>query len=278
VVASYDDILRALRREAENRPDLADTIRLYCALLEVQARAETVASRSRRSTPEKPDRRDDGRALLSPEDLDVDGRDLAELCAEVGLTVAKHRRELIKPLAKVHAWLYERRDRIGALAAEFLAEGRIQEAEEAGLHAGLVGLVFREGLRPFLRVEAQALAARVDDSRWYRRYCPVCGGEPDFAALQPGTGHRRLLCSRCDSEWTFRRAACAFCDNDDPRQLAYYPSDDGVYRLAVCERCHRYLKTIDLREVAGERVLPAERVLTVSMDLAAQKAGWREGP
>ena len=57
-----------------------------------------------------------------------------------------------------------------------------------------------------------------------------------------------------------------------PAQLAHYPTDDNVYRLAVCEQCRRYLKTIDLREVAGERYLAAERILTVGLDAAAEEA------
>ena len=276
-IVSYDDILLALKQEAEKRPDLADAIRLYCALLEAEARAEGTPPAAALSAREAGDRLGEGRSLLSPEALQVDAARLAELCAEIGFTIAQHRRELVRPLAKIHAWLYERRQRIGALAVEYLREGRIREGEEAGLHAGLLSLIFREALRPFLRAQAQALGPQVEDSHWYRGFCPICGGEPDFAALQAGNGQRRLLCSRCDSEWTFRRAACAFCENEDPRQLAYYPSEDQVYRLSVCERCRRYLKTIDLREVAGERVLPAERILTLAMDLAAQNAGYRGG-
>jgi FdhE protein len=98
-----------------------------------------------------------------------------------------------------------------------------------------------------------------------------------MAALEKDNGRRRLLCSRCDSEWTFRRLGCPFCPNEDPAQLGYYPGDDNIYRLNVCERCRRYLKTIDLREAAGERCLPAERILTVGMDLAAKEAGYRAG-
>ncbi len=69
--------------------------------------------------------------------------------------------------------------------------------------------------------------------------------------------------------------AVPFCGNDDPKDLAFFASDDNVYRLAVCERCHRYIKTIDLRETSTERPLAAERVLTVGMDLTAQSTGYQ---
>ncbi len=158
---------------------------------------------------------------------------------------------------------------------EYLREGRVSKGEEAGLEGPLLSFIFTHSLRPLLRAQAAALSGHVNDSQWYRGRCPICGGEPDIAALERGSGQRRLLCSRCDSEWAYLRIACPFCGNEDPSQLAYYPSDDKVYRLSVCERCHRYLKTVDLRETAGEKLLPAERILTVGMDVAAEKAGYR---
>ena len=99
-----------------------------------------------------------------------------------------------------------------------------------------------------------------------------------MAALERQAGRRRLICSQCDSEWAFRRLGCPFCGSEDPGQLSYYPTEDNIYRLTVCEQCRRYLKTIDLREAAGERYLTAERILTVSMDVAAEEAGYRGGP
>ncbi len=80
---------------------------------------------------------------------------------------------------------------------------------------------------------------------------------------------RRLLCSRCDFEWLFHRSVCPFCGEDGIGKLGYYSSDDGVYRLYNCERCGRYLKTIDLRDLVHPVSLPAERVLTIGMDVAA---------
>ena len=156
---------------------------------------------------------------------------------------------------------------------EYLREGRIGEGDEVDFLA----FIFDTALHPFLRALALTLAPLVRDGAWYRGICPVCGGEPDFATLGRRNGRRRLLCSRCDTEWTFRRVGCPFCGNDDPRRLGYYPSDDGAYRLSVCGACRRYIKTIDLRVVAGERLPAVERVLTVGMDLAAQQAGYRRG-
>jgi FdhE protein len=273
--ATYNEVLLALRQAVEKRPDLDGVVELYGTLLEAEARTEvelcpTAALDKRRASR----RLDEGRPLLSPEQVLIDEGKLYSLLAEIRLTIARHRRELVLPLARVDAWLHKQREGIGDLAVEYLREGHLQEAEKAGLPHELVSFVFREALRPFLRAQARTLRPLVNGAQWYRPNCPVCGGQPDFAALQPDSGERLLLCARCDTEWTFRRVACPFCGNDEPPQLAYYPSEDQVYRLTVCERCRRYLKIIDLRQVTGRRVLPAERALTVAMDVAAQRAGY----
>jgi FdhE protein len=276
-VVGYDEILQELHRQADQRPELGDTIELHCELLKAQASAQVSPGSPALTSEEANSRLQQGVPLLLPESLKVDSRTLAALSEQVGVIVAERRPELAEALARIRAWLEERRDQIGGLAVEYLREGQVREGEEAGLDGQLLTFVLNNALRPFLRAQAQALAPWVDEKVWYRSHCPACGGEPDLAALERGSGQRRLVCSRCDSEWTFQRIGCPFCGNNDPGQLAYYLSDDQIYRLNVCKQCRRYLKTIDLRQVAGQRVLPAERILTVGMDLAARNAGYGEG-
>lgn len=267
----YEQVGQRLRQEAAKRPELAGTIELYCALLEVQAQARPGPGVTL-DAEEAAARLEQGLPLLSPEALAVDGAALAELCDRIVDIVAERRPEQAEALAAVREWLNRERERLGALAVEYLREGHIGEGEEADLLA----FIFDTALRPFLRALALPLAPFVVDGVWYRGVCPVCGSDPDFAALDR-RGRRRLLCSRCDTQWTFRRIGCPFCANDDPRRLGYYSSEKGAYRLSVCEACRRYIKTIDLREVADEPLLAAERVLTLGMDLAAQEAGYRCG-
>src|SRR5262249_51724904 len=51
-------------------------------------------------------------------------------------------------------------------------------------------------LRPFLARCAEALTQRADIGAWSHGHCPVCGWEPDFAAITPNAD-RRLLFGRC---------------------------------------------------------------------------------
>jgi FdhE protein len=266
----YEQVAQRLRQEAAKRPELASTIDLYCALLEAQDRV-TVEPGGALDAAGAAARLDQGLPLLPPEAVAADGPALAELCDQIVSILADRQPEQTDALAVVRAWLVREREHLGDLAVDYLREGHIGEGDESDLRA----FILDTALRPFLRAHASALAELVDDGAWYRGSCPVCGGEPDFAALDRQGGRRRLLCSRCDSTWTFLRVGCPFCGNQDPRQLGHYPSDDGAYRLNVCESCRRYIKTIDLRGAAGERMLEVERVLTVGMDLAAHEAGYR---
>ena len=259
---------------AEQHPELAETASLYCRLLDIEAQADIPAPTRVPGSDEARALLQQGKPLLNLDEIEIDSGRLTELAMQIAFAVAEQRRERVRELADIHAWLHRRRGRMRSLAIAYLRGNGIPDSN-SGIDGGLLVFVIHTALRPFLRAYADAVGRFVDAGVWYRGYCPICGGEPDMAALEKGSGRRRLLCSRCDAEWSYRRLGCPFCGNDDPKDLAFFPSDDKVYRLAVCERCHRYIKTIDLRETATERPLAAERVLTAGMDVAAQNTGYQ---
>lgn len=141
----------------------------------------------------------------------------------------------------------------------------------------LLESIIQATLSPFLVSYSKALLNKVDSERWRRRYCPVCGGDPDFASLDKEYGARWLLCSRCNAEWLFQRMECPYCGSGDQNTLAYFTDDEGLYRLYVCEQCKRYLKTIDLRHAESEVSLPLERLLTLDLDAQAKERGYSPG-
>jgi len=128
-------------------------------------------------------------------------------------------------------------------------------------------------LMPYMHIVSELMMPHIDQSVWQRNYCPICGGKPSFAALDKETGARSLLCSRCSSVWRYNRIGCPFCENID--EQIYYLSEDGRYRLYVCDECKRYIKTIDLRMAGDEVCLPVENIITIAMDIAAQEKGYR---
>lgn len=271
IMVSYPAIIQALREAGESNPDLRDSVGLYVDLLELQSGVDAGPSRSQLSVTEVAGHMHTGQPLVAAGAWTVDSRSLAPLCVQVAHKTAQHRRGLTRPLASISAWFVAHRDSLGRAVFDYLNRGYCQDALDAGLDAGLHRFVLAHGLRPFLRVEADRLTPLIDMRTWFRGICPICGGEPDMAALDREDGGRRLLCSQCDSEWPFFRTVCPFCGDDS--HIGYYAAKPG-YRLYSCDACKRYIKTIDLRDVAGQRPLPVERILTVDMDVAAQAAGW----
>ncbi len=129
------------------------------------------------------------------------------------------------------------------------------------------------GLAPYLQKASETLLPHLDLSLWTHGYCPICGGRPNLALLDEERGARRLMCSRCNSLWSYSRVVCPFCRSRDKQ--TYYASEDGVYRLYACSICKRYIKTLDLREVHRQVYPAVERLVTVGMDLAAQQEGYQ---
>jgi FdhE protein len=132
-------------------------------------------------------------------------------------------------------------------------------------------------LKPFLVSQAKALISLVDQESWRREYCPICGGRPDLAFLDKEKGSRWLMCSRCDTRWLYQRLQCPYCRTQNPDALSFFTDDTGLYRLYVCEQCHKYIKAVDLRCSEPEVSLPLERIFTLDIDRQAEEKGYRPG-
>jgi formate dehydrogenase maturation protein FdhE len=141
----------------------------------------------------------------------------------------------------------------------------------------IIQAIIQAAFHPFLVAQAKVLLGLVNQERWRRNYCPICGGKPDFAFLDREGGARWLLCFRCDSEWLFQRLQCPYCRSQNQNDLACYIDPEGIYRLYICEQCHTYIKAIDLRLTKESLSLPLERILTLNMDQQAQENGYRAG-
>ncbi len=273
-LGSLEQALTAIEQyRAANSPVSGD-LDLHLALLRLVADREARMRPPELTAPPLADQ-----PLLRSFALEVDWNEAVALAGTVLEVLRQHRPDLIEYLGPVSA-LISQAESFAAVATPFLdghtlplPEARATMALESG---ALLQFVVLYALRPTLRAYAAALAS-VDFEKWQRGTCPVCGGLPDFAALvQKPEGGRVLLCSRCDTEWTFPRVACPFCGNVDSAQQGYYPvGEDQVYRLYTCEHCHSYLKTVDARAAAHPLPLTAERVLTIELDGEAARSGYR---
>jgi hypothetical protein len=105
---------------------------------------------------------------------------------------------------------------------------------------------------------------------WKWPQCPCCGASPDLAVAIDAA--RTLVCWRCDTMWTSRKAGCLGCGESDPMTIARVASPYLGYELAICNACGRYLKE---RRGSLTHALLVERALIAGLDEAAQLRGLR---
>ena len=103
--------------------------------------------------------------------------------------------------------------------------------------------------------------------------CPVCGAEADVAYLDE-EGFRFAVCRLCDARWPVPRVRCLYCGEEDPKQLEYYPYEEG-YRLYRCKSCGRTLPAVDLRDT-GRLDLPRLRAAAVEMQFLYEAGAVEE--
>jgi FdhE protein len=147
----------------------------------------------------------------------------------------------------------------------------------------VLAFLAKNSIKPIFEAYANELKNYVDQERWWKGYCPICGSEPYISELKNeggAEGARFLVCSSCSYEWRFKRLQCPFCDHEASQGAKYfYTEKEGkAYRVDVCEKCKRYIKTIDTNEL-GEDVIPLlEDIGTLHLDILAQKEGYtKEG-
>jgi formate dehydrogenase maturation protein FdhE len=106
--------------------------------------------------------------------------------------------------------------------------------------------------------------------------CPTCGSRAGLAVLRAGDGARRLVCLLCGDAWLAPRLMCTCCGTRDQSKLGVLcvAADDPRW-VETCSACHRYLKTVDQRQLPdGYTVVPrAEDARTLHLDLIAEREG-----
>ncbi len=262
--------------KVEASPELVE---FYRRLLRIQSIAERRVGIPRPDLNGEAisDRLDQGLPLIGLDELDLDWSLLQATFVEVTSAFAKHPK-LFGPVPKSlveiggnHQYLKE------AVRAWYKMTRLPAVVVPDGVNECLLEDIIQVTLNPFMVGYSKVLLSSVNQERWRRGYCPICGGNPDFALLDKEYGARWLVCSRCDTQWLFQRLECPYCGNQNQNTLAYFTDDEGVYRLYVCEQCRTYIKAIDLRRSKSEVLLPLERVMTLGLDRQGEEKGYKPG-
>jgi len=139
-----------------------------------------------------------------------------------------------------------------------------------------IGLNLSQAL---LELYADKLKSKVDQENWLKGNCPVCGSLPSIEKLRREDGKRIMHCGLCGTEWQFKRIMCPYCGNEDQNSLRFFlaekdsSSNKSPFRVDVCDRCRKYIKTLDERQlpIIEKPDLHIENLNTLYLDLLAQK-------
>ncbi|MBN1366204.1 MAG: formate dehydrogenase accessory protein FdhE [Syntrophaceae bacterium] len=140
----------------------------------------------------------------------------------------------------------------------------------------LIDFLLEESLRPELEIIARKYGEIVEKSGWSEGYCPICGKEPKIGEIREDeNGKRYLFCHQCGFKWNFNRIKCPFCGNDEQHSLAYFEVEgDERYRIDVCNKCWRYIKTVELPKSCEEPNMDVEDIATLHLDMIAYDEGY----
>ena len=231
-----------------------------------------------------------GKPVLSRRDFQIDVSSASDLFRELCGILKSENKESSDEIAKIEGSLERRELILEEMFQSVLANGRrISElSEKLSLDRDIMLSLATASLKPSLEVTASYVTNVLEDVSWPGHCCPLCGAsqaiselrEPKQDGIKDTTttqGAERILhCSFCGSEWRTTRLGCTFCGNTDTKSLRYiYIDGDDGRRIDVCEKCRKYMKTVDSRAISHEIVPAVEDVATLHLDIIAEGEGYK---
>lgn len=267
--------MRELRELKTEQPDLASAADMQIELLNAQRRIQArVPVPSGAFDLRKPDT-DLRRPVLQFKDIPIDWSDFRLMIRQTA--------DILRRFETLEAADYEqvqalaRDGQIEAVVASWYDTQMAEAKRQGGTRTHereLLDQVLLLAMRPFLARCAEALMPRIELSGWRHPSCPLCGGEPEFAYINPAAD-RLLICSRCTGQWRYDAITCPYCENSDRSRITSFTSRDGRYRIYACDECHRYLKAFDGRDGRRPALLAVDSIATLPLDAAAIQRGYQ---
>jgi FdhE protein len=219
--------------------------------------------------------------LINRADFAVDVKASEALLRKICQLAAKTNKVLAKASSKVVDALNKGTLEASGLFSKILSEDDTYfdgVAQELEIDRNVFVFFAYSSITPSVCLCAEQLATYLDkDTPWKRGYCPICGSLPALSILR-GEGERSLICSFCSHEWQAPRIYCPFCDNMDQKRLHYFFSEEEKkYRVYVCDKCHKYIKTVDTRKTDRPVDPLVEQISTLHLDILAQEQGLESG-
>lgn len=280
---TIEQISKAARRLTQRRPAYADLLAFYENVFTAQeaAKSDLDPEPIQLSPEELESRRREGQPLIDVSDFRFDSEAGERLLNELCGLITRHGTKMKASAAAVSEALTQ-----GVFQARDLFENLLKGADHyfqatanaIGADQNALAFLAYHSIQPSIELCATQLAHYLDtEAIWRHGHCPVCGSAPGLAVLGK-EGRRVLSCSFCRHQWRAPRIFCAFCENTQTDELRYFfAEEEKDLRVDVCDRCRKYLKSVDDREASRPVFPPLEQVASLHLDMIAAEKGFTGG-
>ena len=218
----------------------------------------------------------EGFSLIEKKDFPIDveaSYSLFQSLCEIGKDANPHMAEQVK---KIEENLHNKRLDPRGFFREAADQKKVEQiADELGLDKKILLFLIDHSVKPSIEAGVEKILNEINTESWMKGYCPICGSLPLLSLLKEEVGKRFLLCSYCGYPWRIDRLICPFCHNTEQELLHYLsPEGEEAYRVDLCDKCHQYIKTIDLRKTEAPDLF-LEDLATLHLDITASQKGYK---
>ncbi len=285
---SLEKINKAIKKYSKNNENCAQLLASYQELLELQFQyLEHIDVPFNLEEEDIKEYLRQGHYLLADESLNLDLSKVRELMFKIAKVLLNNESNLSQKLELLESLPELQEENLSQLlnrkggnnpenVESYLRDNAVHD--KCNIEPEVITNIIFTALSPFYMNYAGKAAEITDFSLWSNGFCPVCGQKPMMAMLRSEDNARILECWLCHTQWKFSRLECPYCNNKDYYKMGYFFVDEEKSRrINVCEHCKSYIKTISLKEIAGNVILDVENLCTMNLDLAAQEKGYKPG-
>ncbi len=278
-----DEIERAIEEMKKARPDFINMIDLYAGIMLNKAGAnfEKVLHSNLIDKETLNDKLERGEPVHKISEFKIDIESSRRFFLDICRTMIGSGTEGNESIEGLRQAVVDRKFDIGDIYGAFLDEDEVQFkkiSDEMGIDKEVLAFIVFNSLKPSISVFAEWTARQMDDINEsdYKR-CPICGSPPALSIVGEN-GKRFLECGFCSYIWRTKRIYCPYCGNEDHESLKYFSiENEDLFRVDVCERCEKFIKTIDTRNSSRTIYTPLENLCTYHLNIKFEQMGYKTG-
>ncbi len=283
---SIENARREMQYYINIKAELADLMAMYEKLLAIEAESlPKIDTKVEAEDPEDIAKKiAAGENLLDSRRINVDSVLFKEILREMAGVIAATNPEFKEPLDRLLAYPDLNVDTVGEKPLfidnllKFNTQYFTKIAQLLDINSDVLFFLIYHAISPFIEKASYEYRDTFDYKTWQKTTCPICGRKPSMAILRQEDGQNLLQCQVCRSQWVYPRVTCAVCSNSDNDTYKYfYDEADEAHRVYVCDKCKKYLKTTDCRQLDRDIDIEVEDLATLVLDFVAKERGYEPG-